>query len=602
MTSNFIHGLKYSEIQSSLVDSLTPLQYELLKKIVPEKTSYQEFLSDDIIKLHSPFLFPDIVQSLNSIRNHIQNKSHILLFGDRDTDGVISTSLLAIYLREYVRIFGGKLSLRTSSEGDDYGLCESAVNFVQKVKPDLLITLDFGSSNYQEINQIANSGIEVIVIDHHEIPLQIPKCKLINPKRIDSKYPEPRICTSVIVMKLIFALYCVEIFEKSNSPVLSENLFDLKSYDYSQINILDYFQKHPELLHKYSELMDLASIGTITDMMPLLGENRIIVKNGLKTLSKLNPKNYKNRKGLYFLMQELKLNFLSITSKDLGWGVGPALNAAGRMGQTEIALKLLTTEDDPSARNAALELVKLNQNRKERTKKNSDIVIEHFQKYPEKLNSKVIFCFDETMQPGVSGIVATKLVQQYKKPAIFITFEHGNAKGSIRSYQNENVLDLLSQLEDLFIHYGGHPEAGGFSIEVENIPELERRVNQIAKQWLEEETDSDSNIASEVCLTPIELNASLYKELLLLEPFGQENQRPLLSVSSASIYNFKPMSENKHARFQIMNTNIKFLIWNECEALEKLISQKSKIDFWGHLEENYFNSTTTIQFVVSHFQ
>jgi single-stranded-DNA-specific exonuclease len=603
MSEKFLHGIEYSTLKVSDHGDLSPFQSFILNSILPTRKDWDSFLNPDLKNLPSPFLLPDLTESIQVIKAHIKKKSHILLFGDRDTDGISSTTQLGMFFREIHEANGGKLTIKTSSANDDYGLCPSVVSFIKAQTPDLLITLDFGTSNYNEINELAAQGIEVIVLDHHEIPIKIPKCKLINPKREDSIYPEKKICTSTLAMKLIFAYHLDEIFQE-NGIASSDSLFPNLEEIYRKVDVSEYLTKYPQVLEKLKSLLDLSSVGTITDMMPLFGENRIIVKYGIETLGNVLKTKPSNRKGLYSLMNSLKLNVNKITSKDLGWGIGPALNAAGRMGKTEVAVSLLLANDDAKAEVAARDLLQLNTERKERTKRNLYKVEEYFKRKPERTEEKIIFCYEPDMEPGVSGIVATKLVEKYKRPTIFITPDHGHGRGSIRSYENENVLELLNLVSDLLIHFGGHKEAGGFSIEIKNIPVLEERLKSAAAQWLQQESTSTIQEQSIVSLQATDITEKIFKELQILQPFGQENSEPLLSIRNAKIMGFKPMSDGQHARFQILgaSSKIKFIIWNRASELETFIAKASSVDLFGYLEENFFNNSTTIQFVVTEFQ
>ena len=303
-------------------------------------------------------------------------------------------------------------------------------------------------------------------------------------------------------------------------------------------------------------------------------------------------------------MNSLKLNSDKLTSKDLGWGIGPALNAAGRMGKTEVAVKLLLAQDDKTADLVAKDLLQLNTERKERTKRNLFKVEEYFKRKPERTNEKIIFCYEPDMEPGVSGIVATKLVETYKRPAIFITPDHGHGRGSIRSFENENVLDLLNLVSDLLIHFGGHKEAGGFSIELKNIPVLEQKLKTAALEWLQQKVTLSTPEKSMVSLLATDLTDKIFKELQIFQPFGQENPEPLLSIRNAKIISFKPMSEGQHARFQVLgaSSKIKFIIWNRAAELETSIARSGSLDLFGYMEENFFNNISSIQFVVTDFQ
>jgi single-stranded-DNA-specific exonuclease len=390
MSDKFLHGINFSSVKDSEHENLTPFQSYLMRRILPDKVDWDIFLNPDLKDLPSPFLLPDLTESIQTIKRHIKNKSHILLFGDRDTDGISSTTLLGMFFRELHESNGGLLTIQTSSANDDYGLCPSVVSFIRSKNPDLLITLDFGTSNYDEINDLVAQGIEIIVLDHHEIPVKIPKCKLINPKREDSIYPEKKICTSTLAMKLIFAYHLDEIFQSTGS-VVTDSLFPNFEDTYRKIDIVTYLTKYPHILEKLKSLLDLSSIGTITDMMPLFGENRIIVKHGIETLSNVLETKPSNRKGLFSLMNSLKLNSNKITSKDLGWGIGPALNAAGRMGKTEIAVGLLLANNSEKADTSAKDLLQLNTERKERTKRNLFKVEEYFKRKPQRTEEKIIF-------------------------------------------------------------------------------------------------------------------------------------------------------------------------------------------------------------------
>ncbi|MEM7184308.1 MAG: single-stranded-DNA-specific exonuclease RecJ [Spirochaetota bacterium] len=598
--SKLLHGIAFSDLPKKS-NGLTNLQSYILQKILPPEQNAETFLHGKLEDLPSPFLLPMMEEAVESMAKFIREKKHILLYGDRDTDGVSSTSLLAIFLRKKHESRGGQLTVQTSSANDDYGLCEKAVSFIRSKKPDLLITLDFGSTNYDEINTLAQEGMKVIVLDHHVVPERIPNCFLVNPKREDSEYPESKICTSVIAMKLILAYEIMRIVKKGLPPA-DKSPLGLK-VNYQKLDLHSFFRENPTLLQIQKDLLDLSSIGTITDMMPLQGENRIIVRNGLETLIRLNNETREERKGLTNLITGLKLNSNKITSKDLGWSIGPVLNAAGRMGRTEVSLELLLETDSTKAGSCAQKLIGINEERKERTKRNIDRVDRYFLRKPERSSKKIIFCYEPDMEPGVSGIVATRLVQKYKKPTVFVTPDHGNARGSVRSYQKENVITLLTMLSDLFHHFGGHPEAGGFSIELHRIPELEKRLPEVAEKWLSEAPREEEKLESLVSFQGKELNEKVFRELSLFEPFGQGNPQPTLSIKQARILSYRPMSGGIHGKFSILgvSSRIKGVIWNRGKEFEALLSLKAEIDLWGQLEENYFNGSTTIQFSVQDF-
>lgn len=564
------------------------------------------------------------------------HKSHILLYGDRDTDGVSSTCLLALFLKSHPAFRELTISVQTSSDSDPYGLCPEAVTKIKKIKPDILITLDFGSSQADEIEELTRLGIQVIVLDHHEIPARIPaNTFLISPRREDSKYPEKKICTSVISFKLIHALlfrmseeynrvYQVEedgrnvfflngcmieesqIGQNERIPFKNELLLPKQESPDDSARLVFYHQnaKIENLLETLSLEVDLSGIGTITDMMPLTGENRMIVKLAIRSLRHcLDPKTNSKRYGTIALLKKLNLSLEKLSTKDLGWSIGPALNAAGRMGKTEEAVKLLLSEDEITADKRAADLLQINEDRKERTKRNVDRMERYFARKPERTEKPVIYCYEPDMEPGVSGIVATKMANEYKKPAIFVTPDHGDARGSIRAYGKENALDLLNSLSHLFLHFGGHPEAAGFSISLNNLPTFEKELYEKAELWLNAKSTSiDYDFKTDLTVLPSELNDQLFKEWKDLEPFGQGNPDIKLGLKDVKPFHLTPLSGGKHIKFHCMGSgSLKYMIWNKGEEFQILTSSVDTIDIIGSLETNTFRGKTTLQFMVEWF-
>jgi len=633
-----LFGPTPSEIRAQVPSKKPLLRYfvdlrEELKALPPH-----EFLATHFSFLHSPFSLPDMREAVECILGARTKKQNILLYGDRDTDGVSSTCLLALFLKSHPYFRDLTITVLTSSDSDPYGLCPEAMGKIKKVKPDILITLDFGSSQADEIEDLTKSGIQVIVLDHHEIPTRIPKDTfLISPRREDSKYPEKKICTSTLSFKLVHALLFsfsdeydkiyelhtedriiyfqngIQIepsippaLEKENTPFPTRSEFAKNDIPEDPARFLFYYQntKVNNLLETLLEEVDLAGIGTITDMMPLTGENRMIVKLAIQSLRNcIDPNSKSKRHGTVALLKKLNLSPDKLSTKDLGWSIGPALNAAGRMGKTEEAVKLLLSEDKITAESRATDLLQINEDRKERTKRNVDRMERYFARKPERTKKPVIFCYEPDMEPGVSGIVATKMTLEYKKPAIFVTPDHGQARGSIRSYGKENVLDLLVSLSDLFLHFGGHPEAAGFSISTNKIAEFESLLYAKAEEWMNGKQSSNSaDYATDLTVLPNEINEQLLKEWRDLEPFGQGNPDIKLGLKDVKAFHLTPLSGGKHIKFHCMGSgSIKYMIWNKGDEFQKLISEVDTIDLVGSLETNTFRGKTTLQFMVEWF-
>ncbi|PJZ82852.1 single-stranded-DNA-specific exonuclease RecJ [Leptospira meyeri] len=636
-------GPLLSEVRTQ-VDSKRPLLRYLVDKREGLRNIHpKELLTSDFSCLYSPFSLPDLSLAVELLLSFVKEGKKILLYGDRDSDGVSSTCLLAFFLKSHPAFSSIQLEVMVSSESDPYGLCKEALVKIKKVKPDLLVTLDFGSSQADEIEELTNTGIKVIVLDHHEVPVRIPtNCALVNPRRTDSQYPEKKICTAVLSFKLVSAILFRlsdefgKVYKKTefqnetgknqttyyqNGIQLTDETFTSLSLDDSFISPypedfvttipvdeerkLFYYQcsKIPDFFSDLEEETDLAGIGTITDMMPLVGENRHFVKLALNSLTKLYVGD-KKRKGLSELLKELKLSPQGVTTKDLGWSIGPVLNSAGRMGKTEEAVSLLLSETNLEAKTKAKQLLSINEERKERTKRNMDRVERYFARKPERTTKEIVFCYEPDMEPGVSGIVATRMVDTYKKPAIFLAPDNGDARGSIRSYGPENVLELLESLSEHFLHFGGHPEAGGFSIKIDQIPAFESALYTAAKNWLSVDKDKPKvhSIETDFTVLTEEMGERLLKEWKDLEPFGQGNPDIKLGIRNAKAIHLTPLSGGKHVRFHLIGSgSLKFMIWNKGEEFQKFMSEHGSFDLVGSLEENFYQGRTTLQFIVEWF-
>ncbi len=630
-------GPSPTEIKAQSQSKKPLLRYFVDRREGLNSISPFEFLTSSTAFLHSPFSLPDILPALDLLNKTAESGGTILLYGDRDADGVTSSCLLGRFLQKEPSFSKANIQVSTATGSDPYGLSEPVMKKIKAVSPNLLITLDFGSSQPNEIDELRKLGTEVIVLDHHEIPTRIPEGSYcINPRRLDSQYPEKKICTAALSLKLIQALLFYksdefnkiyvkkedsitryfqngrEIFlEKENDQSKSQSEFNpfpqgrTKEDPTDDERFLFSFQTSqiPNFTDQILANADLASIGTVTDLMPLSGENRQIVKIGLQSLFSLyQTEKGEHRPGLFWLMKALNLPNKSITSKDLGWGLGPALNAAGRMGKTEVAVELLLSENAESAKTKASDLLKLNLERKDRTKRNLDRVERYFQRKKEKTEEPVAFCYEPDMEPGVSGIVATKMTEDFKKVSIFISPDNGDGRGSIRAYQRENVLEYLNAVSEHLLHFGGHPEAGGFSVSINKIPDLESALYAYGKSKMVSSKDEAlADLSSDLTILPEELSESIVKEWKDLEPFGQGNPDIKLGLRNVRVYHLNPLSGGKHIRFHIIGSSIKCLLWNKGEDFEKYCSVTDTMDLIGRLEKNHFQGKESTQFIIEWF-
>ena len=363
-------------------------------------------------------------------------------------------------------------------------------------------------------------------------------------------------------------------------------------------------RSRPRLTEFARKHSDLAALGLVADLVPLLGENRAIVRLGIGQAGfehRVGSRNY--RPGLEALIKALGLRREKLLSRDLGWSLGPALNAAGRMGNTALALRLLLSRDESRAREDALSLVRLNQDRKDRVKRNEDILARLLEKNPELLQDPILFCYEETLEPGVSGIMAARLTETYERPAVYLNPDGAHARGSARTYNGCNVLELLKSVESLFKQYGGHAEAAGFSIEFEKIPALQEALREASRDM-----GAYRSVASEKAerepkydleLSPEALGFSLLDELELLEPFGPGNPEPVFKLAGVRVRTLRLLTDGKHAKFTLEEkpNGADFVAWGKGPWFSDL-PPGSRLDLYGRMETNYFRGISKPQFRV----
>ncbi|HNL01309.1 MAG TPA: DHHA1 domain-containing protein [Leptospiraceae bacterium] len=606
------------------------------------------YFSRAIRSLRSPLDLPDMEKGIAMLRSVIEAQGHVLVVGDRDVDGVSSAALLANFLRDQHAKRGGGLEIRVSDLGDDYGLSGELFENVRDGKADLVILLDMGSSHGPEIHELIAAGKKVIVLDHHQVSDRRPShdlCAFINPQlNAEVHENEGKIPTVGLAFKFLFGYALSHIAEWNNhslvdlSFLFSENanagarfavyrcgclVESGENISGAHLRPLDAdgmaFLKHererilqsekpvvtigslllsrivetrPRLLDFLMSLSDLVSVGMITDMVPLAGENRSLVRIGLGMAGKRVRRGVP---GYRALIGALDLPEFDLTGRDLAWSIGPAINAAGRMGNTALALDLLTSDSPVEAERLARELKALNKKRQERTRSNERIVTEHFEAYPEKTDRPIIFCYHESLEPGVSGIMATRLLEKYGKPVVYINPDGKWAKGSARG-EGHNVLQMLDCAAHLFIQFGGHPEAAGFSLPYERIEELERVLLENAP-FMDLEPVS-LEIRPHLDLLPEQINRRLYDELRQMEPFGPGNPEPLIRITGAQVTDVTYMKDKLHARFRIRGSrDIEFVAWRRGTEFGK---DMERVDLIGSLERSIFAGRTRIQFRVEH--
>ena len=467
--------------------------------------------------LSDPFLLTDMQKACERIWQAIDNGETIVVFGDYDVDGVTATALLYQHLKG----MGATVKcMLPSREGDGYGLSRNAIQSIHDKGYQLIVTVDNGISAVEEAEFAAELGIDLIITDHHLPPETLPKAvAVVDPRRLDDTSPFKGLCGAGVAFKLCAAL--------DGCP--------------------------PEEMLDYCG--DLAAVGTVADVMPLTGENRTLVKSGLRQLQNTD------RPGLEALLEEVGLAGRPITAENISYAIAPRINAAGRMDSAVTALQLVLCEDPDRAEELAHKLNEINVKRQETELeifKAAQVLLEQ---QPERLEDRVMLLWGRDWHPGVIGIVASRLVERTGRPVIVVTVdEHGECKGSGRSVPGFNLHACIGFCADLLIRYGGHAMAAGLSVREENLPELRRRLNE----WAARECPVLHTAPLE-CDLPIHLDrvtVDSVRRIDALAPFGAENPTPVFLLQSAVVDGVYPVSEGRHSRLRLRQGNASvYAVW-----------------------------------------
>ena len=467
--------------------------------------------------LSDPFLLTNMQKACERIWQAIDNGETIVVFGDYDVDGVTATALLYQHLKG----MGATVKcMLPSREGDGYGLSRNAIQSIHDKGYQLIVTVDNGISAVEEAEFAAELGIDLIITDHHLPPETLPKAvAVVDPRRLDDTSPFKGLCGAGVAFKLCAAL--------DGCP--------------------------PEEMLDYCG--DLAAVGTVADVMPLTGENRTLVKSGLRQLQNTD------RPGLEALLEEVGLAGRPITAENISYAIAPRINAAGRMDSAVTALQLVLCEDPDRAEELAHKLNEINVKRQETELeifKAAQVLLEQ---QPERLEDRVMLLWGRDWHPGVIGIVASRLVERTGRPVIVVTVdEHGECKGSGRSVPGFNLHACIGSCADLLIRYGGHAMAAGLSVREENLPELRRRLNE----WAARECPVLHTAPLE-CDLPIHLDrvtVDSVRRIDALAPFGAENPTPVFLLQSAVVDGVYPVSEGRHSRLRLRQGNASvYAVW-----------------------------------------
>lgn len=515
----------------------------LCSRGMTDEFEVESFLYDtDLI---DPFTLPDMDKACQRILEALENGEKITVFGDYDADGVTSTALLYSYLLSQGASVDYYIPDRT---GEGYGMNNCAIDTLRQRNTSLIITVDNGISAVEEIAYAKTLGIDVVVTDHHRVGGVLPDAvAVVDPHREDS---------------------CCEFSEWAGVGVAFKLVSALSGDD------------GYEILDKYG---DIIALGTVADIVSLKGENRIIVRSGVAFMNAC-IEDGTIRKGFSALIEESG-NQQNLDATSLAFRLAPRINAAGRMGSAERALKLILTEDISEARDIAKEISDANAQRQSIEAEITEEAIEIIEKNPSIKYNRVIVVAGKDWHQGVIGIVASRLTEKYGKPCIVISENDGVGKGSGRSIDGFSLYDALSYCSELLVQYGGHVLAAGLTIDMDKIDDFIQKVNEYAKTI--KQPVATLNIDCK--LNPASINTEILSAIKILEPFGAENPQPLFGLYGMEIASIQPVGNGKHLRLTVRKNGCSITaIMFSVTAEEFPYNVSDKVDLAVKLSENEY--------------
>lgn len=676
----------------------------LARRGITEGKDVQFFLEDDLRFMHNPFLFSNMEDAVDRILQAKDEEEKILIFGDRDVDGITST----VVLYDYLTSLGLDVTWRLPGGTDPYGLNKNAIDDFEKNYGSLIITVDCGISNVEEISYASSKGMDVIVIDHHTPPEVLPSpAIIINPKCEDSGYPFKDISGCAVVYKVVSALRFAEselykneialltvnpsadsdsctievlklqnLVEKgslSESVTAGTSVSSTKLVDFlrgqqifvwdanstasllaqifgsgAEFNFLDlrpevakvfpsmaavslseikskskiarynpeynseiksFFnifvtfinaqlnRQFPQYAKANERDLQLVALAALADIMPLKNENRIFIRHGVESMNKGNA-----REGLCELLSLQNLLGKRINATDLSWNINPALNATGRLGQPEIGLELFLEKDAGKRTEIARKIIEMNNKRKELGNEGWNYAVMQAKESIKKYNGKLCVIIDERINRGVSGTIAGKLVNTYDIPAMAVTFVDENAIGSMRSCRGFEVLSLLDKMADLFVSYGGHAYAAGFTFKKERLNDFLAALDKFAPQIELSSSDSEQiNVDAEI---PQDyLKPDLLTVVDDFEPYGEENRELTFMSKNLRICDAMIIgkTERQHLKltFDLGKTKWPAMFWGGAESLHRDFDKGDLVDVLYQIGRNCFNGVETPQLVIT---
>ncbi len=547
---------------------ISPVTARLIRNrdVVGMDAVYQ-YLNGTVADLYEPMLLPDMGRCLEVLQRKIEEKKRIRIVGDYDIDGICSTYLL---YRGLTRV-GAQVDYEIPDRiKDGYGINESIIRAAAADGIDTILTCDNGIAALDQARLAGELGMTMLVTDHHDIRRDeegrdvLPQAAaVVNPKRQDSRYPYPEICGAMVAYKLVWGLY---------------RIFGV-----------------PE--EEWLDMLEFAAIATVGDVMKLQDENRIVVKEGLRRLGRTR------NLGLKKLIAKNNLDPERISAYQIGFVIGPCLNASGRLETAKLALSMLLSEDEAEADRLADHLKELNDIRKDMTAKG----VEEACALTEECFSDdwVLVVYLADCHESLAGIVAGRLRERYHKPTIVLTPGEEAVKGSGRSIEGYHMFKALTEADDLLLKYGGHPMAAGLSLAPENVEALRRRLNERARETLTEK-DFIEKIWIDVAM-PLEYISELFiRELSLLEPFGQGNERPQFAQRRLKIRSARVAGKNRNVVMLSLAEESGYVMearwFGDGDAFMEEMGNRRVMDVIYYPEINEYNGRRSLQIIIRQYR
>lgn len=528
----------------------------------------REYLLGTVEEIPSPWLMKDMEKAVDILERKIQQQAKIRIIGDYDIDGVTSTYIL---LKGLTRIGANVDTYIPDRVADGYGIHEHLIDRAGEDGIDTIVTCDNGIAAAAEIQMAKDKGMTVIVTDHHEIPYREengerqvilpPADAILNPKQYDCPYPNKNLCGAVVAFKYITALY-----ERFGVP---------------EKELEDYYE--------------LAAIATVGDVMDLQGENRILVKEGLRRLKETkNP-------GLQELIRANALEDAKITAYHIGFVLGPCINASGRLDTAARSLQLLNAQTIEEAAKLAGDLTALNQSRKALTEKGKEEAIRLIETTDLK-NDRVLVVYLPDCHESLAGIIAGRLREKYHKPAFVLTRGETSAKGSGRSIESYSMYEELVKCADLMVQFGGHPMAAGLSIKEENIEAFRRQLNENCTLT---EEDLRPKIVIDVPMPVSYITKEVVEQISLLEPFGKGNTKPVFAQKGLRVLDSSILGKNKNVvKVKLLDPQgvpMEGIYFGEAEEFAGFLKEHDTIAVTYYPEINRFRGRESLQIIIQNY-